>query len=271
MFEELAGEQRFGAGAGGVGGGRGCGSPGAGWAGKAFEGEADVFDPCTEDLGGGLGAEVLVGHEVVESLAVEVGEFAAGQVESLREFVRGFPGERFVDAELFEVGLGVGGEVFAQRCGQAEGELEVVASVGRAAKGEGAARVGQVGAGEHLVQVALGVEQAGVLAGMSLGGEGEAAPGFEVDDGGGDRLAAAGVVDRAAVGVEVVGQPADRCEDLVVSVAGQGTGGVGQAYPGAGVQVGGDLGGAAAGVAGQQDQIGDCGAERVGVVSGRWE
>ena len=101
--------------------------------------------------------------------------------------------------------------------GQRAGEGVVVAVVVGAGEREGVPGVVQVGPGEQLEQVALGVAVPAGLAGVGGGAVAQVAPLTGGDRVGGDEGTAALVVDGAAAGVQVAGQAADRGEYGVVS------------------------------------------------------
>ena len=106
--------------------------------------------------------------------------------------------------------------------GEGAGEGAVAAVVVGGGEREGVPGVVQVGAGEQLEQVALGVAVPAGFAGVGGGAVAQLPPLAGGDRLGGDEVAAALVVDGAAAGVEVAGQAADRGEHGVVAAVGQG-------------------------------------------------
>lgn len=127
---------------------------------------------------------------------VDVVEVLTGEVESVGAFLRRFPGQGLGDVQVVQDADRVLVEGISLVEGQGGWEGEVPGAVGRRSQGEGVAGVGEVGAGEELVEVALGVEVAGGLGGfgtelftgLRARAETELAPPVGADRGRGDEV-----------------------------------------------------------------------------------
>jgi hypothetical protein len=106
--------------------------------------------------------------------------------------------------------------------GERVGECVVVAVIVGVDEREGVPGIVQVGAGEQLEKVALGVPVPAYFPRVRGRAVAQVAPLAGRDRSGGDEVAAALVVDGAAAGVQVAGQAADRGEHGVVAADGRG-------------------------------------------------
>jgi hypothetical protein len=173
------------------------------------------------------------------------------------------PARPAADAEVVQDsgGVGVGVQRVPQPGGEGVGEGVVVAAVVAGGERESVPAIVQVGVGEQLEQVTLGVVVPWGFTGVGGGAVAQVAPLPGGDGCGGDEVAAALVVDGAAMGVQVAGQAGDRGEHGVVA-AGQGSQ---LCADGQGAAVGAQGGdGGAGGAAGQQQARGGDAAERAG-------
>ena len=233
--------------------------------GDAVQREPDVAGGGAQPRGGLGDGELPGDDEVAGGVQVDVVRFGPGQVQAGAAAGRRGPGQRLADAQVVQERGGVVVQRVPQPGGQGPGEGLVAAVVVVAGEREGVPGVVQVGAGEQLEQVALGVAVPAGFAGVRGGAVAQVAPLPGGDRLGGDQVAAALVVDGAAAGVEVAGQAADRGEHGVVAAAGQRpqhrADGQGAAV---GVQRGDGRAGSTARLAGQQQARGDGAAERAG-------
>src|SRR5271166_5789052 len=231
--------------------------------GDVFEREPDVAGAGAQLRGGVGDGEPAGDDEAGDGVQVDVVRLGSGQGQAGAAEGRRGPGQRLADAEVVQEGGGVVVQRVPQPAGEGVGEGVVVAVVAGGGEREGVPGVVQVGAGEQLEQVTLGVVVPWGFTGVGGGAVAQVAPLPGGDGCGGDEVAAALVVDGAAAGVQVTGQAGDRGEYRVVAVAGQGpqlrADGQGAAV---GVQGGDGRAGGAAGVAGQQQARGDDAPER---------
>jgi hypothetical protein len=110
--------------------------------------------------------------------------------------------------------------------------------------------------------MAAGVEPAGVVAGIGAGVHAEAAPVAAGQLDGGERGAATPVVDRSAVRVEVLGEVADRGQDIGILRGEVGEHDAAVSPPPGQFRGGDDV---ANGVAGNQQRVGQVGGVLVGM------
>ena len=264
-FEELAGQDGAGVLLPLPCRGRGGPAPLARGPGDVFEREPDVAGGGAQPRGRAGDGEPAGDDEVADGVQVDVVRLGSGQGQAGAAAGRRGPGQRLADAEVVQESGGVAVQRVPQPGGEGAGEGLVVAVVVAGGECEGVPGVVQVGAGEQLEQVPLGVAVPAGLAGVRGDAVAQVAPLARGDGSGGDEVAAALVVDGAAAGVEVAGQAADRGEHGVVAAVGQGpqhrAGGQGAAVA---VKRGDGGAGGAAGLAGQQQARGDGAAERAG-------
>lgn len=209
------------------------------------------------------GRQPVGDEELADCLQVDVGGIAARQGQAGAAAGGGLPGQRLVDAQAGQVPDGAGVQCGAQRGGKGVGEGVIAAAVTGRAERQHMAGVVQVGPGEQLVEVAAGVIEPTVLAGVGAGLVAELLPLLGCDHVRGGGLPAALVVDRAAAGVEMAGEVADRGENRAVAVLGQRPqDGADGEVAAVGVQAGDDTADAGGRVAWHQQARGDRAAER---------
>ena len=175
-FEELAGQDGAGVLLPLPCRGRGGSAPLARGPGDVFEREPDVAGGGAQPRGGVGDGEPAGDDEVAGGVQVDVVRFGSGQGQAGAAAGRRGPGQRLADAEVVQESGGVAVQRVPQPGGEGAGEGVVVAVVVAGGEREGVPGVVQVGAGEQLEQVALGVAVPACFAGVRGGAVAQVAP-----------------------------------------------------------------------------------------------